>query len=104
LFSGLIATGFSVNPTTRLTHPCPLAAAIQLGIPVQTLHRIASVAEFPGEVGVDGLVDYLRANVYAWQHISYVDQMFVKRALGIAQDFAWWVAAELQANEARTSL
>lgn len=30
LFPGLIAARFSINPTTRLTYPCPFAAAIQL--------------------------------------------------------------------------
>ncbi|MNF63299.1 ski2-like helicase [compost metagenome] len=60
----------------------------EIGIPVQTLHRIASVVEFPLEVGVDGLADYLRANFDAWKDISHVDQTFVKRALGIAQEFA----------------
>ena len=68
--------------------PPGVNALEEIGIPVQTLHRIASMMEFPQEVGVDGLADYLRANVEAWKDIGYVDQTFVKRALGIAQDFA----------------
>lgn len=68
--------------------PPGVNALEEIGIPVQTLHRIASMMEFPQEVGVDGLADYLRANVEAWKDVGYVDQTFVKRALGIAQDFA----------------
>ncbi|WP_283188537.1 hypothetical protein [Pseudomonas sp. PMCC200344] len=68
--------------------PPGVNALEEIGIPVQTLHRIASMVEFPLEVGVDGLAEYLRANVDAWKDISHVDQTFVKRALGIAQDFA----------------
>ncbi|MNQ60167.1 hypothetical protein D3C85_744380 [compost metagenome] len=30
LFPGLIAARLSINPATRLTYPCPFAAAIQL--------------------------------------------------------------------------
>lgn len=66
--------------------PPGVNALEEIGIPVQTLHRIASLVEFPGEVGVDGLADYLRANLDEWRNISHVDQTFVRRALGIAQN------------------
>lgn len=66
--------------------PPGVNALEEIGIPVQTLHRIASLVEFPGEVGVDGLADYLRANLDEWKNISHVDQTFVRRALGIAQN------------------
>lgn len=67
--------------------PPGVNALEEIGIPVQTLHRLASVMEFPPEVGVDGLSDYLRANADAWWDIGHVDQTFVKRALGIAPGF-----------------
>lgn len=54
-----------------------------MGIPVQTLHRMALVVEFPEEVGVDGLAEYLRTNVAIWEDIGDVDQSFVRRALGM---------------------
>lgn len=68
--------------------PPGVNALEEMGIPIQTLHRMASVVDFPQGVGVDGLADYLRANVQTWDGIGYVDQTFVKRALGISQDFA----------------
>lgn len=68
--------------------PPGVNALEEMGIPVQTLHRMASVVEFPEELGVDGLADYLRANVETWEDIGDVDQTFVRRALGVAQEFS----------------
>lgn len=63
--------------------PPGVNALEEIGIPIQTLHRISSLLVFPEGAGVDELADYLRQNEQAWEFIGYVDQSFVRRALGM---------------------
>lgn len=63
--------------------PTGVGALEEMGIPVQTLHRMASVMNFPEETDVDDLVDHLRSNANAWSNMGAVDRSFIVRALGL---------------------
>lgn len=62
--------------------PPGVNALEEIGIPIQTLHRISELLEFPEGAGVDELADHLRQNEQAWEFMGFVDQSFVRRALG----------------------
>lgn len=62
--------------------PAGLNALEEIGIPIQTLHRISALLEFPAGAGVDELAEHLRNNEPSWQYMGYVDQSFIRRALG----------------------
>lgn len=63
--------------------PPGVNALEEMGIPIQTLHRLTSTLEFPKETDVDGLADYLRSSQATWsRRMGWVDQTFIKRALG----------------------
>lgn len=56
----------------------------EIGIPIQTLHRLVDLLEFPDEADVDKLRQYLRDTSEVWSRsVGYVDQSFIRRALGI---------------------
>ncbi|MEO3677421.1 DEAD/DEAH box helicase [Rheinheimera sp. FR7-31] len=56
----------------------------EMGIPIQTLHRLVELLEFPEQADVDVLSQYLRDTQDIWNRsIGYVDQAFIRRALGI---------------------
>lgn len=64
--------------------PAGVNALEEIGIPIQTLHRLAERLEFPEQADVDGLGQYLRDTQDSWsQFLGYVDQTFIRRALGI---------------------
>jgi len=64
--------------------PAGVNALEEIGIPIQTLHRLADLLEFPTEADVDQLSQYLRDTQDVWsQSIGYVDLTFIRRALGI---------------------
>lgn len=62
--------------------PSGVNALEEIGIPIQTLHRMSELLDFPEGAGVDELADYLRQNERAWEFMGDVDQSFVRRALG----------------------
>ncbi len=62
--------------------PAGVNALEEIGIPIQTLHRMSELLDFPEGAGVDELADYLRQNERAWELLGGVDQSFVRRALG----------------------
>lgn len=62
--------------------PPGVNALEEMGIPVQTLHRLASIMDFPEETDVDSLADYLRSNANSWSNMGAVDRSFIVRALG----------------------
>lgn len=62
--------------------PAGVNALEEIGIPIQTLHRISLLLDFPEGAGVDELSDYLRLNEWAWGLMGSVDKSFVRRALG----------------------
>lgn len=64
--------------------PSGVNALEEIGIPIQTLHRMSELMDFPEGVGVDELADYLRQNEQVWEFMGEVDQSFVRRALGAA--------------------
>jgi replicative superfamily II helicase len=64
--------------------PAGVNALEEIGIPIQTLHRMSELLDFPEGAGVDELADYLRQNEQAWEFMGEVDQSFVRRALGAA--------------------
>lgn len=64
--------------------PAGVNALEEIGIPIQTLHRLANRLEFPEQADVDGLGQYLRETQDFWsQFLGDVDQAFIRRALGI---------------------
>jgi len=64
--------------------PAGVNALEEIGIPIQTLHRLAEKLEFPVQADVDSLGQYLRDTQDSWsQFLGYVDQTFIRRALGI---------------------
>lgn len=64
--------------------PPGVNALEEIGIPIQTLHRLVDLLEFSDEADVDELSQYLRDTQDIWSRsIGYVDQMFIRRALGI---------------------
>lgn len=64
--------------------PAGVNALEEIGIPIQTLHRLAQRLEFPEQADVDGLGQYLRDTQSSWsQFLGYVDQTFIRRALDI---------------------
>lgn len=64
--------------------PAGVNALEEIGIPIQTLHRLAEKLEFPEQADVDSLGQYLRDTQDSWsQFLGYVDQTFIRRALGI---------------------
>ena len=64
--------------------PPGVNALEEIGIPIQTLHRLADLMEFPEQADVDQLGQFIRENQDAWvRSVGYVDHMFIKRALGI---------------------
>ncbi|EQC0156401.1 TPA: DEAD/DEAH box helicase [Pseudomonas aeruginosa] len=64
--------------------PPGVNALEEIGIPIQTLHRMSKLLNFPEGASVDELADYLRQNERAWRSMGHVDQSFVRRALGAA--------------------
>ncbi|GJA06842.1 hypothetical protein KAM333_22700 [Aeromonas caviae] len=55
----------------------------EIGIPIQTLHRLVDLLEFPDQADVDELGQYLRDTQDVWSRtIGYVDQTFIRRAVG----------------------
>ncbi|MFW3713407.1 hypothetical protein ACKLL6_25235, partial [Klebsiella quasipneumoniae subsp. similipneumoniae] len=66
--------------------PPGVSALEEIGIPIQTLHRLVDLLEFSDQADVDGLCQYLRDTQDVWsQTIGFVDQTFIRRALGIEQ-------------------
>ncbi|GAB7260029.1 DEAD/DEAH box helicase [Dickeya ananatis] len=66
--------------------PPGVNALEEIGIPIQTLHRLVDLLEFSDQVDVDELCQYLRDTQDVWSRsIGYVDQSFIRRALGIGQ-------------------
>lgn len=64
--------------------PAGVNALEEIGIPIQTLHRLAELLEFPNQADVDQLSQYLRDTQDVWSRsIGYVDLTFTRRALGI---------------------
>lgn len=64
--------------------PPGVNALEEIGIPIQTLHRLVGLLEFSGLADVDELCQYLRDTQDVWSRsIGYVDQSFIRRALGI---------------------
>lgn len=64
--------------------PAGVNALEEIGIPIQTLHRLTKSLEFPEQADVDGLGQYLRDTQESWsQFLGDVDQRFIRRALGI---------------------
>ncbi len=64
--------------------PSGVNALEEIGIPIQTLHRMSELLDFPEGAGVDELADYLRQSEQAWEFMGAVDKSFVRRALGAA--------------------
>jgi len=66
--------------------PPGVSALEEIGIPIQTLHRLVDLLEFSDIADVDELCQYLRDTQDVWSRsIGYVDQSFIRRALGIEQ-------------------
>lgn len=64
--------------------PPGVNALEEIGIPIQTLRRLADLLEFPKQASVDELSQYLRETSESWSRsVGHVDQMFIKRALDI---------------------
>jgi len=64
--------------------PAGVNALEEMGIPIQTLHRLANKLDFPEQADVDDLTYHLRETQESWsQFLGYVDQAFIRRALGI---------------------
>ncbi|WP_420789092.1 DEAD/DEAH box helicase [Shewanella algae] len=64
--------------------PPGVNALEEIGIPIQTLHRLSDLLAFPDEADVDELGQYLRDSQDIWRRkIGDVDQAFITRALGI---------------------
>jgi replicative superfamily II helicase len=63
--------------------PTGVNALEEMGIPIQTLHRMAQIMDFPDEADIDGLAYYLRSNANAWSNLGAVDRSFIVRALGL---------------------
>lgn len=63
--------------------PAGVNALEEIGIPIQTLHRLAKRLELPEQADVDTLAQYLRDTQRFWsQFLGYVDKTFITRALG----------------------
>ena len=63
--------------------PAGLNALEEIGIPIQTLHRLAIRLEFPEQANVDSLSQHLRDTQDFWSRfLGDVDQNFIRRALG----------------------
>ncbi len=63
--------------------PAGVNALEEIGIPIQTLHRLTERLEFPEQADVDSLGRYLRDTQVSWsQFLGAVDQAFIRRALG----------------------
>lgn len=64
--------------------PPGVNALEEMGIPIQTLHRLADLMDFPERADVDQLAQFIRDNQGAWvRSVGYVDRMFIQRALRI---------------------
>lgn len=64
--------------------PPGVNALEEMGIPIQTLHRLANLMDFPQQADVDQLGQFIRDNQDVWvRSVSYVDRMFIQRALRI---------------------
>lgn len=64
--------------------PPGVNALEEMGIPIQTLHRLADLMEFPEKADVDQLGQFIRDNQDVWvRSLGYVDRMFIQRALRI---------------------
>ncbi|MGE8451676.1 MAG: helicase-related protein, partial [Pseudomonadales bacterium] len=64
--------------------PPGVNALEEMGIPIQTLHRLADLVDFPEKADVDQLGQFIRDNQHAWvRSVGYVDRMFIQRALRI---------------------
>lgn len=64
--------------------PPGVNALEEMGIPIQTLHRLADLMDFPEKADVDQLGQFIRDNQDAWvRSVGYVDRTFIQRALRI---------------------
>lgn len=54
-----------------------------MGIPVQTLSKLVSITDFPEQLDVEAMADYIRSNRDTWQDIGLVDSAFIYRAIGL---------------------
>lgn len=64
--------------------PPGVNALEEMGIPIQTLHRLADLMDFPEKADVDQLGQFIRDNQHAWvRSVGYVDRTFIQRALRI---------------------
>ncbi|WP_321405594.1 DEAD/DEAH box helicase [Tolumonas auensis] len=64
--------------------PPGVNALEEIGIPIQTLHRLEDLLKFPDQANVDELGQYIHNTHDIWsQCIGHVDQMFIRRALDI---------------------
>jgi replicative superfamily II helicase len=64
--------------------PPGVNALEEMGIPIQTLHRLADLVDFPEKADVDQLGQFIRDNQHTWvRSVGYVDRMFIQRALRI---------------------
>lgn len=64
--------------------PSGVNALEEIGIPIQTLHRLVELLDFPKQADVDELGQYLRDTQGIWSRsIRGADQTFIVRALGI---------------------
>jgi hypothetical protein len=61
--------------------PAGLAGLEEMGIPIQTLQRLAAQTTFPEDLDVDAMAEYLRSNPQLWSTVSAVDRAFIIRAL-----------------------
>ncbi|MCW2256894.1 DEAD/DEAH box helicase [Providencia alcalifaciens] len=66
--------------------PPGVNALEEIGIPIQTLHRLVGLLGFSDLADVDELCQYLRDTQDVWSRsLGYVDQSFIRRAIGIEQ-------------------
>lgn len=64
--------------------PPGVNALEEIGIPIQTLHRLSGLLAFPDQADVDELCQYLRNTQDVWSRtIGFVDPSFIRRALSI---------------------
>jgi hypothetical protein len=76
-----------------------VSALEDIGIPIQTLHCMSELLEFPEGGGVDELADHLRQNAQAWEFTGFVDQSFVRRTLPPLTNSEVFVVLHLEIHE-----
>jgi hypothetical protein len=60
-----------------------IACLEKMEIPVQTLSKLVSITDFPEQLDVDAMADYIRSNRGTWRDIGLVDSAFIYRAIGL---------------------